>query len=823
VTIGWIEIVTDVPAEVIGHLLPIGDGGIDTQAFCLPGDLDLTPASLAVSTRINGGGTDSPPGTIVPDGETLELTYEVTNLGDSAIDSIVVEDSWGLEVSCPSSTLQPDETFVCTASSIAAPCRNEHVGSVTARAADGTLIRARDAAWYLGTVIAKISIESAVDGNDADLQPGPTVPEGTPLSITYVITNTGEAALSDLEVTGGAGATVACPGTSLARGATMQCTATIVATRGQQDLMPTVRATSPCRRIEASDPLHYFGRAVEPAIQLVKTVNGVDANTPPGPSIAVGQMIEFRFIVTNVGTEALNSVRVVDDKVAIIDCPKGALEPGESMTCMGQAIALPCPQANLATAFGSALLGGDVSDDDVAHYFGGLNPAIDLELLVNGFDADVAPGQPLGVGVPLQLSYVVTNVGDLALGSVAVTDDVGLTVTCPKTTLQPGESMTCTAAGTALAGPHVHQGSVTGTPACGGNVTDTDPAHYNGLTAGMTLELLVNGEDADDPPGPIVLAGDQLQWTFVSSNTGSAPLASVVVTLAGVTPAVCPKTSLAPGESMTCTLQSIAQAGNNPLYGTATASDGIGGFVTSTDYANYFAYDALIALETRVNGQDADTPPGASILVGTSVSWTYAVTNAGDISLTSVAVTDSAAAVVTCPKTSLAPGESMTCTASGTAVLGLHTNIGTVTGTALGKSIGASDPASYTGFSAYQGCVPGYWRNHTDSWPPTGYSPSQTVQSMFSDAWRYSYIGPASLLQAMGFAGGPGVDGAAEIVLRAGVAAALNAAHPSVNYPRTLSAVIGQVNTALVSWNRDSMLALAAALDADNNLGCPLN
>ena len=41
-------------------------------------------------------------------------------------------------------------------------------------------------------------------------------------------------------------------------------------------------------------------------------------------------------------------------------------------------------------------------------------------------------------------------------------------------------------------------------------------------------------------------------------------------------------------------------------------------------------------------------------------------------------------------------------------------------------------------------------------------------------------------------------------------------------YPRTEASVIADVNAALLQ-SRDAMLALAAALDADNNRGCPLN
>ncbi|HYR26965.1 MAG TPA: hypothetical protein VEU30_00780, partial [Thermoanaerobaculia bacterium] len=115
-----------------------------------------------------------------------------------------------------------------------------------------------------------------------------------------------------------------------------------------------------------------------------------------------------------------------------------------------------------------------------------------------------------------------------------------------------------------------------------------------------------------------------------------------------------------------------------------------------------------------------------------------------------------------------------------------------------------------------------YWKNHTDSWPATGYSSSQTVSSVFGQATLYT-AGASSLLSALGFGGGADLEGAAEILLRAATAALLNASHPDVSYPRTPAGVIGDVNTALASQNRDVMLVLAASLDADNNLGCPLN
>jgi hypothetical protein len=121
-----------------------------------------------------------------------------------------------------------------------------------------------------------------------------------------------------------------------------------------------------------------------------------------------------------------------------------------------------------------------------------------------------------------------------------------------------------------------------------------------------------------------------------------------------------------------------------------------------------------------------------------------------------------------------------------------------------------------------EGCTPGYWKNHTGSWAGTGFSPGQTAGSVFS-LGGFPSLANQTLLQTLQGGGGPGTLGAARILLRAAVAALLNAAHSGVDYPRTASSIISDVNAALASNNRNTMLNLATALDRDNNLGCPLN
>jgi hypothetical protein len=106
----------------------------------------------------------------------------------------------------------------------------------------------------------------------------------------------------------------------------------------------------------------------------------------------------------------------------------------------------------------------------------------------------------------------------------------------------------------------------------------------------------------------------------------------------------------------------------------------------------------LVAIVKSTNGEDADRAPGPSIPVGAPVNWTYLVTNVGPtLMLTSVGVTDDQLVSVSCPATSLAPGASMTCTASGVAILGPYVNVGTVTALAGATQVTASDVSRYLG------------------------------------------------------------------------------------------------------------------------------
>jgi hypothetical protein len=138
------------------------------------------------------------------------------------------------------------------------------------------------------------------------------------------------------------------------------------------------------------------------------------------------------------------------------------------------------------------------------------------------------------------------------------------------------------------------------------------------------------------------------------------------------------------------------------------ASDSATATVAVTQNAN-------IDIEKDSNGSDGSTIP-----VGQPVTWRYVVTNTGNVTLHDIAVTDDKvdSSAIHCGEGSnvvatLAPDESATCTASGTAVAGLYENVGTATSTFNGVTVQGTDPSSY--FGQISGCTPGFWQGGTGS------------------------------------------------------------------------------------------------------------
>ena len=179
-------------------------------------------------------------------------------------------------------------------------------------------------------------------------------------------------------------------------------------------------------------------------------------------------------------------------------------------------------------------------------------PAIDIEKLVNGQDADTPTGPVLAVGSTATFTYQVTNTGNVALANVAVVDDNG-TPGVPGDDFSPsftggdvnsnslldlGETWTYSANHVVTAGQYTNIGKVTGQSSVGQTVTDTDPANHFGAAPAIDIEKLVNGQDADTPTGPVLAVGSTATFTYQVTNTGNVALANVAVVDDNGTPGV---------------------------------------------------------------------------------------------------------------------------------------------------------------------------------------------------------------------------------------------------------------------------------------------
>jgi hypothetical protein len=102
-----------------------------------------------------------------------------------------------------------------------------------------------------------------------------------------------------------------------------------------------------------------------------------------------------------------------------------------------------------------------------------------------------------------------------------------------------------------------------------------------------------------------------------------------------------------------------------------------------------------------------------------------------------------------------------------------------------------------------EGCTPGYWKNHLEDWPPTGFSTGDDFDSTFG----VDLFDPDITLGVAIKAKGGGVNKLA----RHGTAGLLSAAHPDVNYPISVAEVIALVQAG----DADSLVEA-------NELGCDI-
>ncbi len=745
---------------------PVGEdvAGVDFLSIDALSNLTLDIGLLGVPDvdllkEVNNLDANSTPGPFVPPASGVTWTYSVANLGQTDLFDVTVTDDQlpDADISCADhlgdtnsdnviDVIRVGETVVCTASGSAVTGQYTNTGSVVASPPVGDDIEDEDPANYYGYV-GTIEIEKATNGDDADTTSGPQVPVGGAVTWTFEVTNTGNVDLAAVQVTDnivpaasidcGAGSNII---PTLLQGAanSVTCTATGTAIADQYENTGSVTGTPiddtgtaipEAPAATDDDDSHYYG--INPSVDIEKATNGIDADTPTGPIVAVGDTITWTYEIENDGNTPLLGVTVTDNQLAfaaivcdpINDDPGGnnvisLLLPTQTVTCSATGTATAGQYTNDGAVFGNPAFptdedagydptdpstwpssAGDYddiagattpTDSDTSHYLAWVGtPELDIEKSTNGFDADTPAGPFVIENGGVSWTYEVENTGDMALTNVAVNDDeltasdISCAVNHGDTNLDnsidlllPGETVVCTAMSTAVVvapvGQYTNLADVTGDP-----VFPTNP-----------------GPDFDPTDG---------------SSYPTDPSAFIDI----ATPAP-----------------------------------------TDEDRSHYFSAtpdDPAADIEKATNGDDADTPAGPYLIPGTdTVAWTFVVENTGGYVLAPATVTDNtvASGSISCDDhlddtdgdnvlDVLRPGDIVTCTATATAsTVGLHNNIATITGSPV-------VPENCTG------CDP----DDPQTWPsdPADYVPAEDADgNPLSDATEADpshYFGAAAGLE----------------------------------------------------------------------------
>ncbi|KZE89663.1 DUF7507 domain-containing protein [Microbacterium sp. TNHR37B] len=581
---------------------------------------------------------------------------------------------------------------------------------VTGNEADPDDTDNRDTALTCGTSIGLVKSALPVD----DVNGNGITDVGDEITYSFAVTNTGNVALSALQVDDPLIGAVTCPTGSVPAGATVTCTADAVhvVTAADVDAGEVVNtatasglpAGSTTRVTSTPSTVEVPTEEPEPGIGLVKSASPSDPD-----SFTVGQEITYSFVVSNTGNVPLTGVTVDDTvfsgvgELSPLSCTPstGALPVNGQIVCeatyvLQQGDVDAGTVENTATATGTPVGGGDDVTSDPSSTMIPLEqgPAVTLV-------KSATPTTAAAAGDEIAYSFAVTNAGNVTLTDIAIDDPglPGVTAECPAGSLLPGATVTCTATYEVTqadvdAGTIVNTATASGQPPSGGR-TESDESTAT-VTIPPTPELsLVKTATPDEGDA----AGDAISYEFVVTNTGNVTLTDVSVAetafsgTGDLSALVCESglASLAPGDSVTCEAeyeltQADVDAGEVVNTAIATGTPPTGPDTTS-DPAEATVTIAADPSLTIVKSASAGAEQAGDV-----ITYSFQLTNTGNVTLDPISVTEGSfsgsgeMSAVTCPSVALAPGDDVTCEATYT-VTQADVDAGSITNTAVGVGV----------------------------------------------------------------------------------------------------------------------------------------
>lgn len=661
-----------------------------------------------------------------------------------------------------------------------------------------------------------LTLSKLTNGSD-----GPSILVGSAVTWTYQVTNTGDRALSNVHVTDDQGVTVVCPSSTLAISASMTCTATGTAVAGNYVNLGTAFGSWDSQVETATDTSSYFG--ANPAIDIQKA--------PDTQTVVEGQKASFNITVTNTGNVPLTGV-VVSDALSS-DCAKsiGALAVAGQSTYSCLSDSITANMTNVASVVGYWNT-TQVTDNDSANVVVDYLPNIEVTKSAN-------PESVVETGANVTFTFSVKNKAPEDFTMTSMSDDkfgnmngqgtcvvpqtiaAGATYSCALTVFLSSDSLTAHTNIVTVQGhdPQDHPGS--GSDSATVTFTDVLPSLSVTKTANPTV---------------VPESGGNVTFTFVVTNNSLEALSLKTLDdnkfgdLNGQGTCSVPRTIAGSGSYTCAVTKPVGDWTLTPFVNVVTASgqDNEGNWASdsATATVNFTDLKPTISVVKTVN-------PTIIRSTGDWVDYTFRINNIGPESVTVTSFIDTAVALSADCQALV--GKWIPVSGYVECVTHIFMNLGVENSLLNVATANAQDNegniASASGSALlktyWYGRTPGYWKNHSEAWI-SGYLPGQYIQDVFviPTALKSGTIldldgnkAKDTLIAGLAYKGGSQLSGAAQILMRAAIAALLNKAYYGADYPAetSIDALIAHVNTILATQSRDEYLTWATYYDKWNN------
>ncbi len=606
-------------------------------------------------------------------GVSITYTYTITNSGNVTVDGpfTVVDDKTSVDCSGAALVLAPGGSTSCTSTyvtsqadvdagfvtNIAAVTGTDPNGDpVTSPTATETVEAVQGAALTLTKVGDPVSFSAA----------------GVSITYTYTITNSGNVTVDGPFTVVDDKTTVDCSGAAalVLPGGSTTCTSTYVTLQADVDAgfvtnIAAVTGTDPNGDPVTSPTATETVEAVQsPALTLAKA--GL-----PVSFAAAGVSITYTYTITNSGNVTIDGpFTVVDDKTTV-DCSGAALvlAPGGSTTCTSTYVT---SQADVDAGFVTniaAVTGTDPNGDPVT------SPTATetVEAVQSPALTLAKAGLPVSfaaAGVSITYTYTITNSGNVTISGPFTVADDKTTVDCSGAAalVLPGGSTTCTSTYVTSqadvdAGFVTNIAAVTGTDPNGDPVTSPTATETVEAVQSPALTLAKAGL-----PVSFAAAGVSITYTYTITNSGNVTIDGPFTVVDDKTTVDCSGAALvlAPGGSTTCTstyvtLQADVDAGFVTNIAAVTGTDPNGDPVTSPD-----ATETVEAVQGAALTLAKAGLPVSFAAAGVSITYTYTITNAGNVTISGPFTVVDDKTLVDCSGAAalVLPGGSTTCTST---------------------------------------------------------------------------------------------------------------------------------------------------------------